>query len=79
MKHPLAGRSYLLVCTGLGLLLGWLPILVHGPIPEKFDVLYIDGSLAGWGGYIQRHAPGVWGGVATGPERRVWPKFSTSQ
>jgi hypothetical protein len=69
VKHPLAGRSYLLTCTALGLALGWLPILFHGPIPEKFDVLYVNGSLAVWGFYLQRVATGFWVGVATWPER----------
>ncbi len=29
-----------LVCTVLGLGPGWLPWLVHGPIPMKFNLLY---------------------------------------
>jgi hypothetical protein len=69
MRHPLERQSYLLVCTVLGLVLGWIPMLLHGPIPQKFDVLYVDGSLAVWGFYLQRLAIGFWVGVATWPER----------
>lgn len=69
MKAPLAHVPYLLVCTALGLLVGWLPILVHGPIPEKFDVLYINGQLAVWAFYSIRVLIGFWVGVATWPAR----------
>lgn len=68
--EPVARRlPYLLVCTGLGLILGWLPILLHGPIPEKFDVLYIRGAIAVWGFYLARCSIGFWVGLTTRPER----------
>ena len=35
---------YTLLCVVLGLALGWLPKLVHGPIPEKFDYYFLNGS-----------------------------------
>ena len=35
-----------------------MPYLVHGPIPEKFNVLYIDGPVAVWGFYTARMMPG---------------------
>jgi hypothetical protein len=58
------------VCAGLGLLLGWIPLWLHGPIREKFDVLYIQGSLAVWGWYVARMSIGFWIGVSTWP--RPW-------
>jgi hypothetical protein len=69
VNAPLARLPYLAVCTGLGLALGWVPLLLHGPIPEKFDVLYINGSLAVWGFYLGRCAIGFWVGVSTWPAR----------
>lgn len=60
---------YPVVCTALGLVLGWLPLLVHGPIPEKFDVLYIRGAVAVWGFYLARLSIGFWVGVTAWPER----------
>ena len=60
---------YPLVCTALGLGLGWLPILVHGPIAEKFDVLYIRGPVAVWGFYAARMLIGFWVGVTAWPAR----------
>jgi hypothetical protein len=45
---------YPLLCTLLGLVLGWLPRLVHGPIEEKFNLLYIRGAIAVWGFYSAR-------------------------
>ncbi|MCI0636986.1 MAG: hypothetical protein L0206_24185 [Actinobacteria bacterium] len=59
---------YPLVCTLLGLVLGWLPILLHGPIPEKFDVLYIRGAIAVWGFYAARLLVGFVVGVTVWPE-----------
>ena len=59
---------YLLVCAALGLVLGWLPLLVHGPIPEKFDVLYIRGSIAVWAFYTGRLLIGFWVGITRWPE-----------
>jgi hypothetical protein len=64
-----AGR-YTLLCVALGLLLGWLPSWLHGPVAEKFDVLYIRGDVAIWGWYVARMATGFWIGVATWP--RPW-------
>ena len=66
---PLARAPYALVCLGLGLLLGWLPLLFHGPIPEKFNVLYIQGSVAVWGFYGARCSIGLWVGLTGLPTR----------
>ena len=46
--------GYTAICTLFGLVLGWLPMLVHGPIPQKFDVLFIRGSITVWGFYLAR-------------------------
>lgn len=60
---------YPLVCLLLGLVLGWGPRLVHGPIAEKFDLLYIKGSIAVWGFYTARLLIGVAVGVSVRPAR----------
>ena len=56
------------MCTVSGLVLGWLPALLHGPIPQKFDVLHIDGSTAVWGWYLARCGIGFLVGIT------IWPK-----
>lgn len=68
MKHPLAKAPYPLVCTGLGLVLGWAPKLVRGPIRGRFDVRDIERSIAVWTWYPARLSIGFWVGVA------VWPR-----
>jgi hypothetical protein len=60
---------YLLLCTLMGLAAGWLPYLVHGPIPEKFNVLYIRGAVAVWGFYSARMLVGFVVGISTWPAR----------
>jgi hypothetical protein len=60
---------YSLLCTLIGLLAGWLPYLVHGPIPEKFNVLYIRGAVAMWGFYSARMLIGFAVGITTWPAR----------
>lgn len=59
---------YPLLCTLLGLALGWIPALIHGPIPQKYDVLYIKGSIVVWGWYVARSAIGFLVGVTRWPE-----------
>jgi len=66
----LSGVPYLLVCSVLGLGLGWLPMLFHGPIPEKFNVLYIQGDVAIWAFYGARCSIGLWVGLTALP--RQW-------
>jgi hypothetical protein len=63
-------RRYRVVCTGLGLGLGWIPMLLHGPIPEKYDRLYLSGAIAVWGWYVARLSIGFWVGVTQWP--RPW-------
>lgn len=61
---------YVLVCVILGAGLAWLPTFFHGPIPEKFNVLYIRGVIAVWAFYSARLLIGFWVGVGTWP--RPW-------
>jgi hypothetical protein len=60
---------YPLLCTLLGIVLGALPRLFHGPIHEKFDVLYIKGVVAVWGWYVARCTIGFLVGITRWPER----------
>lgn len=60
---------YPLACVLLGLVLGWLPWLVHGPIPQKFDLFYLKGSVIVWAWYAARMLIGFWVGVARWPAR----------
>ncbi|HZR84097.1 MAG TPA: hypothetical protein VFD92_23575 [Candidatus Binatia bacterium] len=46
-----------------------MPRFVHGPIPQKFDVLYINGSIAVWGYYVARLLIGFLVGITVWPER----------
>ena len=70
-RRPLlADAPYLAVCTALGLVAGWAPMFLHGPIAEKFNVLYIEGRIAVWGFYLARLSIGFWVGAAAYP--RQW-------
>lgn len=60
---------YPLVCLLLGLALGWLPMLFHGPIPEKYNIHYIRGALAVWGWYNARLLIGFLVGITAWPAR----------
>lgn len=60
---------YPLLCTLLGAALGVLPALVHGPIPEKYDVLYVRGAIAVWGWYTARLLIGFMVGITRWPPR----------
>jgi hypothetical protein len=59
---------YPLACLVAGLLLGWLPMFFHGPIPYKFDVLGIRGDIAVWAWYLARLLIGLAVGVT------IWPR-----
>ena len=63
-------RSYVSICAILGVVLGWVPYFLHGPIPEKFDVFYIGGSFAVWAWYLTRMSIGLLVGVTVRP--RAW-------
>jgi hypothetical protein len=58
---------YLVACLLLGIAFGALPALVHGPIPEKFNVLHIRGAIAIWTFYAARLSIGFLVGIS------VWP------
>ena len=64
MKLP-----YTAVCVLLGLVIAWIPMLLHGPIPEKFNVLYIRGAVAVWSWYTARMLIGLWVGITCWPRR----------
>jgi hypothetical protein len=69
------GRSrvpvpYPLVCALLGAGLGWVPKLLHGPIPYKFDVHYLNGAWMVWAFYSARMLIGLWVGLTSRP--RAW-------
>jgi hypothetical protein len=69
LRERLGRQPYLLVCVLAGVPLGWTPVLLqlHGPIAEKFDVLYIQGSIAVWSYYVARMLIGFWIGITTWP------------
>jgi hypothetical protein len=67
MEHRLA---YPIVCTLLGAILGWAPVLVHGPIAERFDALFMKGWIAVWAFYASRLLIGFFVGVSRWP--RPW-------
>jgi hypothetical protein len=61
---------YPLLCILLGVVLGWLPYLLHGPIPQKFNMLHIEGAVAVWAFYSARMLIGLLVGFSQWP--RVW-------
>jgi hypothetical protein len=65
----MSGVPYPLLCTLLGLLLAWGPWLVHGPIPQKFDLFYLKGSVVVWAWYAARMSIGFWVGITAWPAR----------
>ncbi|MEE9609092.1 MAG: hypothetical protein V3U03_15240 [Myxococcota bacterium] len=69
MRQRVTALPYPLVCVLLGLALGWLPALVHGPIPQKFNVLYIRGDIAVWAYHSARLLIGLLVGVSAWPGR----------
>ncbi len=58
---------YPALCALLGLALGWVPALFHGPISYKFNVLGIRGAIAVWGFYVARLSIGYSVGVTRWP------------
>ncbi len=68
MKGFRTPGKYLLLCSVVGVVLGWLPPLVHGPIPEKWDVFYVNGSVLVWAFYLDRMLIGFLVGAT------VWPR-----
>ncbi len=65
----IAGLPYPLLCALLGLVLGWIPVLLHGPIPAKFDRFFINGHMAVWTFYVSRLLIGLLVGITLWPRR----------
>ena len=63
----LASVPYPLLCTVAGLVYGWLPLLVHGPIPQKLSMVRLNGALAVWTYYLSRLLIGFMVGCG------IWP------
>ncbi len=60
---------YALVCLLAGLIFGWVPGLLHGPIPFKYDVLHMDGSIVVAGFYTARLLIGLMVGITWFPAK----------
>lgn len=58
---------YVAVCTLLGLVLGWLPALAHGPVAEKWSMYGVQGGVLVWGYYVARLSIGLWVGITAVP------------
>jgi hypothetical protein len=58
---------YPLLCALVGVAIGWIPMLLHGPIPEKYDALFIRGAVAVWGWYTARLLIGFLVGITRWP------------
>lgn len=69
-SRALTSRRYLITATLIGLALAWIPSFLHGPIAAKFDLLYINGSIAVWGWYVARSLIGFFVGITQWP--RPW-------
>lgn len=60
---------YILVCTVAGLALAWVPMHLHGPIPEKFTLFGLRGGIIVWAWYASRLLIGPLVGVTSWPSR----------
>ncbi len=60
---------YPLVCALIGFGLGWIPMFLHGPIPEKFNLYYLRGPVAVWSWYTARLLIGFMVGITCWPRR----------
>jgi len=69
MAGPRVSGRYILICTLIGAAAGWLPRFFHGPIPYKFDILGIQGSILVWAFYLERMLIGFLVGIT------VWPRL----
>ncbi len=61
--------AYVLLCTLLGVGLGWIPMFLHGPIPYKYNILGINGGVAVRAWYTARLLIGFVVGVTVWPPR----------
>ena len=60
---------YVPLCTLLGIVLGWVPLFIHGPHPYKFTVWHFNGAIAVWAFYSARMVIGFMVGLTRWPER----------
>src|SRR5262245_46667622 len=60
---------YPVLCTLLGLVVGWVPLLIHGPHPYKFTMWHLNGAVAVWGFYTARRLVGFLVGITGWPAR----------
>jgi hypothetical protein len=60
---------YLPLCIGLGMVLAWIPWLLHGPIAYKFDIYRLNGGVMVWAFYSARMLIGFWVGATTWPAK----------
>jgi len=68
--HWTERSSYIVLCTLLGVVLGWLPFFLHGPSADKYSILHMNGPVAVWAWYVARMLIGLYVGVAGVP--RSW-------
>ncbi|MFN2376700.1 MAG: hypothetical protein ABR538_09190 [Candidatus Binatia bacterium] len=59
--------SYTTCCILLGLLLGWVPSLFHGPSREKWDYFYLDGGTVVLAWHLARALIGLLVGLTSVP------------
>jgi hypothetical protein len=59
---------YPVLCTLAGLVLGWVPAWIHGPIAYKFNAAGLDGPTAVWAFYSARLAVGFLVGITRWPQ-----------
>ena len=59
---------YALLCTLVGVVLAWIPSYLHGPIPQKYNILYIRGATAVWAWYSARMMIGFLVGITRWPQ-----------
>jgi len=58
---------YVVVCTLIGLVLSVVPRFFHGPIPYKYDIHGLHGSVAVWAWYLARALIGFLVGITRWP------------
>src|SRR5512139_3128830 len=63
--------SYTAICVAAGLVLAWVPAFFHGPIPQKFDLFYLNGAVMVWGWYLARMLIGLLVGITALPSQWV--------
>ena len=68
MKPLAPSLPYPLVCVLIGLAIGWTPMLVHGPIAEKWSYYYVDGGMIVWAYHAARLSIGLWVGLTAVPQ-----------